>query len=122
MVVAVSAAKPDALQWAERLREQSVALLMERDGDTIAALLESQHALIESQRRALEAARDALASIERWQSEFPDTGLKWDDGTPMSYSAAFGSNGERDFMRAKARVALAQVRAVLGNKTEDANG
>jgi hypothetical protein len=31
--------------------------------------------------------------------ELPKTGLKWDDGAPMSYGAAYGSNGERDFFR-----------------------
>jgi len=54
-----------------------------------------------------ERLRTALERIERWFGEFPDTGERWQDGSPMSYSAAYGSNGERDFMRGVARAALA---------------
>jgi len=55
------------------------------------------------------ALREALGKINRWHGEFPETGRFWDRDTkaePMSYSAAFGSNGERDFMRAIAKSAL----------------
>jgi len=51
--------------------------------------------------------RAALERIERWFGEFPKTGrvcLK--SGDPVSYGAAFGSNGERDYMRGVAREAL----------------
>lgn len=53
----------------------------------------------------------ALEKIEKWFGEFPDTERFWDKNKtdPMSYSAAFGSNGERDFMRTIAREALAKV-------------
>jgi hypothetical protein len=51
---------------------------------------------------------EALQRIERWFDEFPDTGLKWGDGSPMSFGAAFGSNGERDYMRGIAQQALAK--------------
>jgi hypothetical protein len=61
----------------------------------------------------LEAERDrlraALERIERWFGEFPATGQFWDEPAntqPMSYAAAFGSNGERDFMRRIASAAL----------------
>lgn len=50
----------------------------------------------------------ALQRIARWTGEFPDTGQFWDDGSPMSYSAAFGSNGERDYMRQVALDALSK--------------
>lgn len=56
--------------------------------------------------------REALERIARWHGEFPETGRFWDahhgDGgtVPMSYAAYFGSNGERDYMRAVARDAL----------------
>ena len=52
--------------------------------------------------------RTALERIERWINEFPPTGRFWDDEKtrPMSYGAAFGSNGERDYMRMIARKAL----------------
>lgn len=53
--------------------------------------------------------RGALERIERWHGEFPATGRYWDEpknADPMSYSACFGSNGERDYMRQVARDAL----------------
>lgn len=58
---------------------------------------------------SVEELRAALERIERWFGEFPDSGSHWNDGTPMSYGAAFGSNGERDYMRAIARAALFSV-------------
>lgn len=56
-----------------------------------------------------EPMRAALERIERWFGEFPETGRFWDDACtqPMSYGSAFGSNGERDYMRGIARAALA---------------
>jgi hypothetical protein len=48
-------------------------------------------------------------------AEFPETGLFWsnDDGSesdrPMSYGAAWGSNGERDYMRSVARQTLSAL-------------
>jgi hypothetical protein len=51
-----------------------------------------------------EILRNALLIV--WQWNFPPSGVTWDDGTPMSYGIAFGSNGERDYMRAVARTAL----------------
>lgn len=56
----------------------------------------------------------ALRTIERWDW-FPDTNRTWDDGTPMSYSAAYGSNGERDYMRKIARDALAALSEAQGS-------
>lgn len=53
-----------------------------------------------------ERYRAALARIERWHGEFPVTGQSWPSGNPVSYGAAFGSNGERDYMRDIAREAL----------------
>lgn len=53
--------------------------------------------------------RAALERIAKWEGEFPSTGRTWDDGSPMSYAACFGSNGERDFIRQIARVALEQT-------------
>lgn len=49
---------------------------------------------------------DALRKIARWHGEFPPSGRKWEDGYEMSYSAAHGSNGERDYMRNVALQAL----------------
>ena len=75
---------------------------------------------IEAERDRLAAAnareaglRKALEVIREWTA-FPPSGRFWrnGDGTisarPMPYGAAFGSNGERDFMRQVARAALAQ--------------
>lgn len=58
-----------------------------------------------------ERAQTALQRIERWFGEFPETGKFWDAANTetMSYAACFGSNGERDFMRAVARDALATL-------------
>lgn len=54
---------------------------------------------------------EALEQIERWDG-FPSTDKTWEgSGEPVSYGAAFGSNGERDFMREVARKALAESRA-----------
>ena len=50
---------------------------------------------------------EALEQIKRWDG-FPSTNESWEgSGKPVSYSAAFGSNGERDFMRGVAKAALA---------------
>jgi len=51
--------------------------------------------------------RRALVRIRNWHGEFPPTDLEWPDGTQMSYSAVYGSNGERDYMRRLARMTLA---------------
>lgn len=46
----------------------------------------------------------ALKRIEKWHGEFPV--VNNDDGTQTSYGVAYGSNGERDYMRQIAREAL----------------
>lgn len=50
--------------------------------------------------------RAALERVAQWHGEFPETGEVWPDGTPVSYRAQHGYDGERDFMRAVARAAL----------------
>lgn len=56
--------------------------------------------------------RKALERIERWFGEFPPSGRKErlpngvELDNELSYGAAFGSNGERDYMRGVARSAL----------------
>ncbi|MCK9369196.1 hypothetical protein M0R04_04595 [Candidatus Dojkabacteria bacterium] len=49
----------------------------------------------------------ALRTIVKW-SDFPDTGSFYDieETQKVSYGAAYGSNGERDYMRSIARKAL----------------
>jgi len=56
-----------------------------------------------------EELRKALQTVARW--ELPPTGKTWDDGSPMSYAACYGSNGERDYMRQVALNALAATPA-----------
>lgn len=58
----------------------------------------------------------ALSKIEKWFGEFPPTGKTWATGEEMSYSAAYGSNGERDFMRSVAREALAAVKPAAASQ------
>lgn len=79
-------------------------------------IVQKQHDAIKKQAAERDAAETeraeivaALAKIEKWFGEFPETGRKWDDGEPMSYSATFGSNGERDYMRQVAREALSKL-------------
>lgn len=62
-------------------------------------------------------ARAALERIAAW--EMPVTGRTWDDGTPMSYAACYGSNGERDHIKAMARAALALSPPATGAKPEE---
>lgn len=64
--------------------------------------------VVEKQQIEIARLRKALGRIERWFGEFPETGKFWDDDKdrPMSYGAAYGSNGERDYMRSVARDAL----------------
>lgn len=54
---------------------------------------------------------DALQKIAAW--ELPETGKFWDEEKkePMSYGAAYGSNGERDYMKKVATAALASYAA-----------
>lgn len=57
----------------------------------------------------IERIRAALDRIARWHGEFQETGRYWDEPNntqPMSYGGAYGSNGERDYMRQVAREAL----------------
>lgn len=69
----------------------------------------------------------ALEKIEAWQ-DFPATGRTWESGQPMSYATAYGSNGERDYMRGVARDALEAVSAmekktyghtIIGGRADD---
>jgi hypothetical protein len=66
--------------------------------------LQSSAPLVKPQdERVLETA---LRRIARWHGEFPETGRTWPHGAPMSYGGAFGSHGERDYMRQLALEAL----------------
>jgi len=66
---------------------------------------------LEAQTAQMLELVEALEQIERWNG-FPSTGKTWEgSGEPVSYGAAFGSNGERDFMRQVARKALARIQS-----------
>jgi hypothetical protein len=56
--------------------------------------------------KCLDEFKKALQAVERW--ELPSTGQYWDkeQTQPMSYGAAYGSNGEREYFRHIARTAL----------------
>lgn len=91
------------------LREQ-------KDADSLATSTPSV-----SQGEATARMEKALRKIARWHNEFPSTGRFWDEPTnarPMSYGAAYGSNGERDYMRQIALNALAAVGENEGQKQE----
>lgn len=60
---------------------------------------------IQDHRSEIERLRAALRRVEAWD-KFPVSGHLFENGHPMSYGAAFGSNGERDHMRRVARDAL----------------
>lgn len=64
--------------------------------------MNTQQAL-ENLIREHQTMKAALQRIERWFGEFPDVNQ---DGKPVPYGIARGSNGERDFMREIAREAL----------------
>jgi hypothetical protein len=65
-----------------------------------------QEQIIMGHKREIARLRAALQRIARWHGELPESGRQWPDGQPMSYAAAFGSNGERDYMRQVALDAL----------------
>jgi hypothetical protein len=63
--------------------------------------------LIENLGQRITQLEAALQTIVEWK-DFPATGSFWGDEPTreMSYSAAFGSNGERDYMRRVAEQVL----------------
>lgn len=77
---------------------------------------EYQVLLYKSLQNQLKSASETLSRIAKWEDEFPETGRFWDDKKtrPMSYAAAYGSNGERDFMR---ELAWNEVRLITESKT-----
>ena len=52
--------------------------------------------------------KTALKRIEKWFGEFPS--VKCTDGTEIAYFMAYGSMGEREYMRKVAREALNPVK------------
>lgn len=70
-----------------------------REAHPLDVNLDSVADRIEALEKQNTVMRLALQRIARWHGEFPNTGKTWDDGSPMSYAACYGSNGERDYMR-----------------------
>lgn len=67
---------------------------------------ETKEPVLSAFKECFQKFKEALQKIEEW--ELPPTGKFWDkeQTEPMSYGAAYGSNGERDYMRQIARTAL----------------
>lgn len=66
----------------------------------------------------LERAAGKLRQVVRWHGEMPATGYHNANGTDASFGAAFGANGERDFMRALVSSALLDLDEVKHGATE----
>ncbi len=62
------------------------------------------HKTADERAAEINRLRCVLERIVAW--EMPPSGRYWEDGRPMSYSSAFGSNGERDLVRQWAADAL----------------
>lgn len=103
----IRSVEADAKEWKE---QHENLLAMFRTSEDRAAKAERE---LSAARAEAERLREALEKVERWQ--FPPTGKFWESGTPVSYGAAYGSNGERDYMRNVARAALAATRKEEGN-------
>lgn len=101
-VKALNGAKGDLDAWLECNNEAECRVAI------FAAIEDS----VAEERKRIACAVHALERISRWVGEFPETGRFWDEpknAQPMSYSACYGSNGERDYMRKVALDALAIV-------------
>jgi hypothetical protein len=110
---------PEYWSVRERLAAAEAALAEAQDGelDAIKDLARCNAAYRELQQQVTQQAatistleatnRDLIAALKQiyaWQ--MPSSGLFNADGTPMDYAWAFGSNGERDFIRGLARTAI----------------
>ena len=94
----------EALALAERTFSTEINEQLASDIIQYASRLHSRYQQSESDVTTLV---EALEQIKHWDG-FPSTNETWEgSGKPVSYSAAFGSNGERDFMRGVAKAALA---------------
>lgn len=91
-------------EWMTRAEKAEAALAKTQEGAMQLFNLAKEH------QERVTVARQALQKIANWFGEFPPTDAVWPEtGEPMSYGAAFGSNGERDYMREIARAALAAI-------------
>lgn len=72
------------------------------------------HAEIERLEKETARLRLALSKIARWYGEFPK--VVDPEGKKCSYAAAYGSNGERDYMRMVAQDALSPATTERADK------
>lgn len=94
-----------ANQTIERLRNE-FSLVAEM-GNKHRDQRDELRATVAQQAATIGELAEALNVIAAWK--FPPTGRKWDDGSDMSYGAAYGSNGQRDYMLKIAEEALAKL-------------
>lgn len=102
------------LQAENEALKQQVATLHEKNkrGAEVHRKLFLAHMSLKQQHEQLKDKNqqlvDALEIIQNWQ--LPSTGQFWDkeQTQPMSFEAAYGSNGARDFMRNVANEALSE--------------
>lgn len=106
----LAAAKNRAL-IAEKQDERSrhLVCLWKDDREAQAKALSAMTAERTALAAHVERLEKALQSIWNW--EMPETGDVWEDGTPISYAAAYGSIGERRVIRQKAYAALGSTPA-----------
>jgi hypothetical protein len=83
---------------------------------TMEAAKALQGLLAEAVGKTETALERALRRIAKWHGEFPGTGKFYDaeKTQPMSYAGAFGSDGERDYMRKIAQEALDRTNEASG--------
>lgn len=89
----------DGHYWFGQVSQANAAFYAAANPATIRALLAD-----------LERAEKALKAVAEW-GPFPRVPDSYSDepGATVSYAVAFGSNGERDYIRGIAQVALAQM-------------
>ena len=97
----------EALSLAERTFSTEIDEQLASDIIQYANQLRNRYQVKQQTESDVTALVGALEQIERWDG-FPSTNETWEgSGKPVSYGVAFGSNGERDFMRGVAKAALA---------------
>jgi hypothetical protein len=100
----------DRAHWSNVANAEScrkiIALLSDGSAATTTGQLRADQKDLSALASAERASRleAALRRIERW--EMPPTNDTWEDGSPMSYAALYGSLGEQQVIREIARQAL----------------
>lgn len=62
---------------------------------------------------ALAIATKALGDLADWRT--PASGGTWSDGSPLSFGAAWGSQGEKQWVQSVALDALRKMAALMNN-------